>query len=215
MSTHKIIKVLIAEENAIFLNEASELIRKEHDMEIVGKVDGRSQIKKALNLNPDIIVLNPSLFSPEDLPDMLHNIKKRGEILLLLRKDADDKTLMDALTAGVKGYIKSSDLSRHLPAAIRAVEREDLWAERRILNRLVTGSYIIKKNIEYKLKTISSPLTDKEKEIIHEVLKGASNREISKRFHVTEMTVKTHLYRIFKKMKVRSRAQAIAYLIYP
>jgi DNA-binding NarL/FixJ family response regulator len=211
------IRILIAEQKDDHLKELANLIKREQDIELLDTVEKSNQVIKQMALNPDIILLNSALFPPEELSMIFHKIKKKSPktgILFLLRKDADDKALMEALIEGVKGYVKRTEISRYLIEAIRAVAAGEIWAERRILNKFITGTPLIQKNIESKLKALSNPLTRRETAIIHEVLKGASNRDISRKYKITEMTVKTHLYRIYKKMKVKSRAQAIAYLIY-
>lgn len=211
------IRLLIAEEKGDDLEELTDLIGKEPDMEVVETAQESNKIMKGLNLNPDILILNPFLFPPEEISGILHKIKRKAPkigTLLLLRKEMDDKTIMESLIDGVKGYIKKGAISRNLIDAIKAISEGEIWAERRILNRFITGTPLIQKNIESKLRGLPNPLTRRETALIHEVLKGASNREISKKYKITEMTVKTHLYRIYKKMKVKSRAQAIAYLIY-
>lgn len=213
----KTIKLLIAEEKGELLEEISEIINKQPDMEIVGTAEDSGRIMKGLNSNPDIIILNPSILSAKELSETIHKIKKKVPkigIFLILKRDMDDKSIMEALIDGVRGYIKRAGVSRILVDAIKSVSEGEVWAERRILNKFITGTPLIQKNIESKLRSLPNPLTRRETALIHEVLKGASNREISKKYKITEMTVKTHLYRIYKKMKVKSRAQAIAGLIY-
>jgi len=213
----KTIRLLVAEEKEDNLKEVTDLIRKEPDMEVVETAQELTKIMKGLNLSPDILLLNPSLFPIEELSGILHKIRKKAPkigILLLLRKEMDDKVIMESLIDGIRGYIRETTIPRILISAIRAVSRGEVWAERRILNRFITGTPLIQKNIESKLRGLPDPLTKRETSLIYEVLKGASNRDIAKKYKITEMTVKTHLYRIYKKMKVKSRAQAIAYLIY-
>jgi LuxR family transcriptional regulator of csgAB operon len=60
-----------------------------------------------------------------------------------------------------------------------------------------------------------SPLTNREMEMLTLVLPGASNREIADQSSISERTVKTHLYRVYRKLKVKSRTKAIALLSHP
>ncbi|MEK6693574.1 MAG: response regulator transcription factor [Nitrospirota bacterium] len=212
------IKLLIVEEKGNNLKEITDAIANQPDIEILDIIEKSMNLMKGISENPDIILLNPSIFPHDELTSVLHKIKRkapRAGTLILLKKDIEDKGIMEALIDGAKGYIKRSEVSRYLPDAIKMISKGEVWAERRILNRFLTGAPLIQKNIESKLKTIPAPLTKRETTLIHEVLKGSSNRDISKKYKITEMTVKTHLYRIYKKMKVKSRAQAIAYLVYP
>lgn len=214
----KTIRVLIAAEKGDNLKELIDIVSKESDMGLLDSIEEFTHLMKVLTMNPDVIILDQALFPREEIPVVLSKIKKkahRAGTILLLKRDTDDKALMEALIDGVKGYIKKAEVPKYLTEAIRSVSEGDVWAERRILNKFLTGTPLIQKNIESKLKTIHNPLTKRETELIREVLKGTSNRDIARKYKITEMTVKTHLYRIYKKMKVKSRAQAIAYLIYP
>ncbi len=214
----KTIRVLIAAEKGDNLKELIDIVSKESDMGLLDSIEESTHLMKVLTMNPDVIILDQALFPREEIPVVLSKIKKKAHkagTILLLKRDTDDKSLMEALIDGVKGYIKKAEVPKYLTEAIRSVSEGDVWAERRILNKFLTGIPLIQKNIESKLKTIHNPLTKRETELIREVLKGTSNRGIARKYKITEMTVKTHLYRIYKKMKVKSRAQAIAYLIYP
>lgn len=214
----KPIRLLVVEERGNNLQEITDTIANQPDIELIDTVEKPLQLMKGLSENPDVIILNPSVFPQDELTSVLHKIKRKSpkaETLLLLTNDVDDRHIMEALINGVKGYIKRSAVTRYLLDAVKMISKGEIWAERRILNKFLSGTPLIQKNIESKLKTIPTPLTKRETALIHEVLKGSSNRDISKKYKITEMTVKTHLYRIYKKMRVKSRAQAIAYLIYP
>lgn len=211
------IRVLIAYNNFIFCEGISELLQKEDDLEIVGKIVDGTEILDHLHQKPDVFILDPSLFSLEELPGILHKIKEKSpkiKILLCLKEELPEQLLVNFLMFGVDGYIKRSINAKHLIAAIRAVYAGDIWAERSLLNKFVTCPTIFVTAMESKLASLDNPLTKREKEIVSLLLLGLSNRTIADRLHICEKTVKTHFNSIFKKMKVKNRSQLVAFLIH-
>jgi LuxR family transcriptional regulator of csgAB operon len=112
---------------------------------------------------------------------------------------------------GVRGYIHTADAPAIVAKAIRAVHDGEIWVERRLFEMALSKPMLLPETLLSNIPGLQ-PLTDREMEVLTMVLQGATNREIADRSSISERTVKTHLYRVYKKLKVKSRTKAIALL---
>jgi DNA-binding NarL/FixJ family response regulator len=99
--------------------------------------------------------------------------------------------------------------SSHLIKSVKAVFDGELWAERKLMGKVVDGSSYPTKKLEVKGQIYD--LTETEIKIIKLVLTGMTNREIADELYISEKTVKFHLYKIFKKLTVKNRAGLILF----
>jgi DNA-binding NarL/FixJ family response regulator len=123
----------------------------------------------------------------------------------------DDERLIDEIKMGIRGYLRVSDPPALMAKAVRAVTAGSIWAERRILEKTISKHMLLPEMLRSHIPDLQ-PLTSRETDMLNMVLKGATNREIAEMSNISERTVKTHLYRVYRKLKVKSRAKAIAML---
>jgi len=211
------IKIVLSCSSPLFSEGMAALLQKEADMEIVGKVEDGSQAIKSLGLGPDVFILDPLLFASEELLRVVRELRIKSPLtkilLLFLETEMSEESLMQCMTAGVDGYIRRSTKLEQLVEAIRAVHAGRVWAERTLLVKIVRCSPFVVQDLESKLSKLDNSLTKREKEIISFLFLGLPNKRISHKLHISEMTVKTHLNNIFKKMKVSNRTQVVASLM--
>jgi two-component system response regulator DegU len=212
----KTIKVLVAYDSCIFCEAISKLLQKEPDIEVVGRSEDCPEVMQDLDHGPDVLILGPSLFDPAELPKRVLEIKGRSprtRILLFLDEEISDISLMRFLMqGGIDGYIRSSDTSTHLIAAVRSVSAGNIWADRKLLNKFVHCPPLPATTAEARLSQMGDHLTKREKEIISLLLLGLPNKALSERLNISEKTVKTHLNSIYRKMKVNNRTQVVTSL---
>ncbi len=214
----KAIRTIISCTSPLLCEGIEVLLKKEQDIEIIGKIEDGSQTVKSLDLRPDVMILDPLLYRPEELSKVVHELKTnahRTRILLFFSDvEMSDMSLMQYMMKGVDGYVKRTAKLTQLGEAIRTVHAGNIWAERKLLDKFVRYSPLLTTDLESKLAKLESPLTKREKEIITYLFLGLPNKRISHKLHISEKTVKTHLNNIFKKMKVNNRTQVICSLIY-
>jgi DNA-binding NarL/FixJ family response regulator len=214
----KTVRILIACESSLFCEGMIALLRREKDLELVGKIERGSLIMKGLARSPDIVILDPLLFGTDELLNVVDKMKMeapRTRILLISsEKEMSDTSLMQYMMRGVDGYIKRTEKLKHVVEAIRTVHAGSIWAERKLLQQFVRYSPFMTLDIDARLSKQENPLTKREKELVSFLVHGLSNKQISAMLHISEKTVKTHLNNIFKKMKVTSRTQIMSSLIY-
>ena len=106
---------------------------------------------------------------------------------------------MSGLKIGADDYVVKPFVLPNLLARIEAVLRRSNWNKKEIKNV----------DISFGSKEQAEPLTQREKEVLTMVAKGASNHDIAEKLFLKEVTVKTHMNSIFKKLKVSNRTQAV------
>ena len=194
------------------------LLDKKGDVEVVGTITDGSQAIKSLDVHPaDVFILDPLLFSWDELPQIVHQLKiasPRTKLLLLIETEMSDSSLMQCMMKGIDGYVKRSAKLEQLVEAIRSVHAGNIWADRKLLEKFVRYAPVQTSNLESRLSQLENPLTNREKEIISFLIRGLPNKLISHAMHISEKTVKTHLNNIFKKMKVSNRTQVVSTLIH-
>jgi DNA-binding NarL/FixJ family response regulator len=116
---------------------------------------------------------------------------------------------MQALKRGVNGLFLSSCNSSDLVKGIKAILNGELWFSRRSLTAVLSDL----QNSNKEPPSLEKPLTPREKEILLCILTGASNRQLSSDLNISFLTVKSHLYNIYKKINVPNRLQATLWAI--
>jgi len=205
---------MIVDNDHAQMESLSTMLRKEPTLDLTTIVSSRETAIKQLVSKPDILLLNPDILKHRTLSRFLHSINEKSpgtRTLLLFKNVPSDESLIIDLKTGVRGYLKSSDSSAIVVKAIHAVHAGEIWAERRLLEMAMSKPMLLPETLNEQVPGLT-PLTNREMEMLTLVLQGATNREIAVKSSISERTVKTHLYRVFRKLKVKSRTKAIALL---
>jgi len=187
---------------------------RQDSMGIISIVSSRETAIKQLTACPDIMLLDPEVLKDHTLSRFIHTIhskSSRTRIIHVLQRTPTDEELIYDIKAGIRGYIKTTDSSAIMIKAIHAVFNGEMWAERRILEKAISYPLSLPEILNVNVPGLA-PLTNREKEMLTLVMKGESNKEIAERSSISERTVKTHLYRVYRKLNVKSRTKAIALL---
>jgi DNA-binding NarL/FixJ family response regulator len=126
--------------------------------------------------------------------------------VIIYNVDADDKKVMSLIAYGVKGIIYTNDPLNSFIQSIKKVYAGEMWIKREVLQQFIESSYPLDA-----MSGNENVLTKREREILYMVAKGYSNKDIMKKLGVSLTTVKTHIYRIYKKTNIKNRAQAASY----
>lgn len=213
----KTIRVAIAYDGSLFCEGLRELLRKEQDIDVAAVSEDGTEITRTLPGDVDVLILDHSFFTEEEVPKVVHTLKAKIsglKILMFLEGHEPDDLLMHYLMLGVDGYVKGSMTALRLVEAIRSVYAGTLWAERKLLSRFVMHPLLPVSELREIASRTDDPLTKREREIISLLMHGLSNRVLSERLHISETTVKTHLNNIYKKMKVNNRTQLVTTVIH-
>ncbi len=194
--------------------EALKAALNQGEFEIVSVVSGRETAIKQLSLEPGVLLLNPDTLKQRTLSRFIHSVQLKSpstRVVCVLKESPSEESAIADIKAGIRGFIKTTDQAAIIAKAIRSVHGGEIWAERRVLEKAIANPMLLPETLQSHVPGLM-PLTNREMEMLTLVLQGATNREIADRSKISERTVKTHLYRVYRKLKVKSRTKAIALL---
>jgi DNA-binding NarL/FixJ family response regulator len=132
---------------------------------------------------------------------------------LMLTNSTDEDAIIKALMAGAKGYLSKDASVSCLLNAIKVIDNGELWVERKLIAKYFNDAANSNSVQQEPRKKANQALTPREKEVLHLLTEGKTNKEIAQKLFISEKTVKSHLNRIFKKFNVTRRLEAILYAI--
>lgn len=192
-------KILIVDDNPKYLQDALPM----YGYEVVVVTDG-IQALKILSKNDEINlvlldVMMPNMNGWDTLKAIRANEKTKMLPVIMITAVSEEQKIVSGLKIGADDYIVKPFVLPNLLARIEAVLRRSNWNKKEVKN--VDISFTSDEPIE--------TLTQREKEVLSMVAKGSSNHDIAEKLFLKEVTVKTHLNSIFKKLKVSNRTQAV------
>jgi DNA-binding NarL/FixJ family response regulator len=208
------IRVLIADDQALVRSGFRMILEARDDLEVVGEAsDGAHALRlveqAGPDRRPDVVLMDvrmPGLDGVEATA-RLTGRPDAPRVIILTTYDLDE-ALYAALRAGASGFLLKDVRPADLVEAIRVVARGDALlapsATRRLLDRFVATDVT-----PPPVSGALDQLTDREREVLMLLVRGAANAEIAERLVVTEATVKTHVSSILRKLGVRDRVQAV------
>lgn len=209
-----VIRVLIADDQALVRRGFRMLLEIEPDLEIVGEAaDGLEAVALTRDLQPDVVLMDvrmPNVDGVEATRRLTADSRCHGKVIMLTTFDMDDY-VYDALHAGASGFLLKDIEPELLVAGIHAVHAgESLLAPtvtRRMIESFLRHRPAGNQADDAKLTT----LTQRERETLELIARGLTNTEIADTFVVSETTVKTHVSRVLMKLDVRDRVHAVIY----
>ncbi|CAH0244025.1 MULTISPECIES: response regulator [Priestia] len=205
------IKILIADDHHVVRKGLVFFLQTQPDLEIVGEAsNGEEAVKLATSLEPHIVLMDLSMPLLDGI-EATKELKKQAPHVqvMILTSFSDQDHVIPALEAGASGYqLKESDPDE-LVSAIRKLMNGENQLHPKVTTHLLTR---LTKSSEKKVNFIDH-LTKREKDVLKEIAKGKSNKEIGASLHITEKTVKTHVSNILSKLGVQDRTQAALYAV--
>ncbi|SDU77455.1 response regulator [Arcanobacterium phocae] len=185
------------------------------DMQVVlSASDGQQALNRLQSVPVDVILMDVRMEGMDGLTATRQITSTKlptgvdPKIIILTTFDEDDY-MMEGIRAGASGFLLKDAPTERMIEAIRTIYRGDAViapsTTRRLVDRLASETY----RIHASCPAILDVLTDREREVFHLIARGLTNTEIAERLFVAEATVKTHVTRIFAKLGVRDRVQAV------
>lgn len=205
------IRVLIADDHHIVRRGLLFFLKTQKDIEIVGEAkNGVEAVELANSLRPDVILMD--LVMPEvDGVEATRRITEKGLPckVLILTSFSDQDHVIPAIRAGASGYQLKDLEPDQLIAAIHAVHRGESQLHPKVTSHVMSH---FTRNVS-STKPLHEELTKRELEVLVEIAKGKSNKEIAASLFITEKTVKTHVSNILAKLELADRTQAALYAV--
>ena len=195
-----IASILVVDDNPKFLKDALPM----YGYDVTVAEDGIEALKVLSDENKhfDLILLDvmmPNMDGWDTLKAIRKNSKTEHMPVIMITAVSEDQKVVSGLKIGADDYIVKPFILPNLLARVEAVLRRSKWQ----------AEAATKKERKINKDVNIDALTPKEKEVLSLVAKGASNQEIADTMCVQDVTVKTHLNSIFKKLKVSNRTQAV------
>lgn len=177
--------------------------------DVVGEA---ASVEQALNLaveqRPALILLDLEIPPSDGVTALirLQELHYKGKVLVL-SAHREDEWIFRAMQAGAYGYVFKDRIASQLYDAIATVINNEVYLAPEVATHFFRLFHFYAGRSVQACQAIH--LTEREQEVLHWLVQGASNEEIAKRLYITVATVKAHLTAIFEKLKVTSRTQAI------
>lgn len=210
--------IVIAEDHTLMRESLCRALRDLHEYEVVGEAGNELQaIDTTTSLKPDYLFLDITSPGLNGL-NLIPVVKKKSpdtKILLISLNGDDDSVIVAGLKAGAKGYLsKNSNLS-DIRRALTIISKDEMWVERKLVNKIFEKDLFPEpaNDTNQIPHNTSMALTTREQDVLRLLVKGSTNKEIARDLYICEKTVKSHLNRIFRKLNVSRRLEAILYAI--
>ncbi|GHD14595.1 DNA-binding response regulator [Streptomyces finlayi] len=209
-------RVLIADDQEL-VRTGFRLILTARGIDVVGEAaDGEEAVAGARELRPDVVLLDIRMPGTDGLDAARRILAERPDCRVIMLTTFDlDHYVYAALAAGASGFLLKDVTSAHLAAAVRLVDTGDALLSPTITRRLVerfAGRTAPQPEPDPRTPAVHrdlATLTPREHEVLALMGRGLSNAELAAQLGLSEATVKTHVARIFAKLTLRDRAQAV------
>lgn len=207
------LRLLLGDDHTLVRHGLRKILEERPDWEIVGEADdGRSAVKKALALQPDVAILDigmPLLNGIDATRQIVH--KSPATKVLILSMHSDETYVTRALNAGATGYLLKDSAGKDLIKAVTAVSQGEAFFSPAV-SRLMLDDYM-RRAAAGGLTDRYDTLSDREREIFQLVAEGRSNKEVAELLGISPATVETHRARILQKLDIHNTAELVLYAV--
>lgn len=205
------IKILIADDQALFREGLRTLLSVQEEFKVVGEAsNGEEAVRLVVQNHPDVVLmdLRMPILDGVKATERLRSILPDVAVIVLTTFD-DDEFVFEGLRAGALGYMLKDVSSEKLFEAIRSAAKGEYFLLPSITARVIAEFARLPRPVQTKSADSPEILSPRENEILQLVATGASNKEIANRLVISEGTVKNHLSSILGKLNAKDRLQAV------
>lgn len=190
--------LLIADDHAVVRMGLSALLGVQPDFAIVGQAkDGEQAVRETVRLNPDVVIMD--LLMPKadgvEATRLLHVRAPHARVLVLTSYATSDG-IAQALEAGAAGAVMKTAENAELVAAIRKVAAGERYVSPEIQRLIDTDPPV-------------APLTERQREVLHSLTRGLTNRDIASQLGISVRSVEEHVNNLLEKIGATNRAEAV------
>lgn len=203
------VAVLLVDDQDLVRSGLRRILRRKDGFTIVAECSDGDEVPDALAAHrPDVVVMDLRMKRVDGIEATSRLSTCGGPPVLALTTFNDDELLSGALRAGAAGFVLKDSSAEELIRAVRAVARGDSYLDPAVTARVLTT---YRKAAEPPPNNAIADVTARELDVLTLIAKGRSNAEIADALGISNVTVKSHIGRIFTKLGLRDRAAAIVY----
>lgn len=207
------IRVLIADDHALFRKAVRTVLDTEEDIDVVGEAsDGEEAVAMATDQAPDVILMDirmPKLAGIDAARQINEQLPTTKVVMFTVSDEEAD--LFDAIKAGASGYLLKEVDPSEVAEAVRQIHAGHSLLSPAVASKLVSEfAQIARKTDE---RALRPRLTDRELQVLQLAADGLTNRQIGRKLHISENTVKNHMRNILEKLHLHSRMEAVLYAV--
>jgi len=204
------IKLLIADDHTLIRDGLQKIIHMDENITLAGEAShGEEAVNLALKEKPDVILMDinmPGVNGIEATKQIKEKLPDTAVVILTIHEDRE--YILELLSTGVSGYLLKDISADELLDVINKVA-----AGETIIDQRMGGKLMEEWNQQNQALEIKQQLTERELEVLKEIVRGESNRSIAEKLFISEKTVKNHTTSIFRKLDVHDRTQAVLHAI--
>ncbi|HJP79442.1 MAG TPA: response regulator transcription factor [Pseudonocardiaceae bacterium] len=205
------IRVLLADDQRVVRDGLALLLGLLPGVEVLDAAcDGAQAVELADRLRPDVVLMDLRMPRCDGVDATRLLREQHPEIkVIVLTTYADDRSVLDALRAGARGYLTKDAGAAQINETLQRVTGGQAVIDPAVAQHVIDA--IVPAKPEPEPPPLPDALTPREIEVLTLIADGLSNTEIARRLVITEATVKSHINRLLSKTGVRDRAQAVGY----
>src|SRR6266850_2146792 len=202
---HMPIRVALADDHVLVRQGLKSLLEREEFKVVAEAADGQEAVTQAVSLHPDITIMDISM-------PMLNGIDAARELgracpktkVILLTQHEEDQYILEALEAGVKGYVLKNQVARYL--VFQQVSRGMFYLSPGV-SRTVIEAY------RTKSERPADPLTARERQVLQLIAEGKSTKDIASLLDISVKTAESHRSRLMRKLDIHETASLVRYAV--
>jgi len=201
------VSVLLADDHQIFRQGLRVLLERER-FDVVGEAaDGREAVQLAERLKPDVVVLDfvMPMLNGLDAATQIHKVSPNTRTILLTMY-TEDQYVLEALRAGLRGYVIKTQAAADLVRAIREVLQNGVYLSPGI-SRTLVEAYLSGTAMP------ADPLTPRERQVLQLVAEGNTTKQVAVVLGLSVKTAETHRTKIMRKLEIHETAGLVRYAI--
>ena len=207
----KPIRVLLVDDQALFREGLSILLRRQSRLKVVGEADdGATGVAAALALRPEVVLMDLRMKTMGGVEATRRLCAQLPETrVLVLTTFEEDEEVFAAIRAGAAGYILKASPAEKLVEAICAVAAGGGPLEPTVAHKLMAEfARLSQDTAAARARRLAEPLSARETDVLRALVAGLSNKEIAAQLGLTEGTVKNHMTQVLVKLGALDRTQA-------
>lgn len=200
------IRVIVVDDHPVVCAGLARLISAESDLEVLATaLDGEKAIELDRTLRPDVTLMDLSMHPVDGVEATRRIMAQRPDAhVLVLAATADPPHVLAAIDAGALGFLLKDSDPTAIGDGIRAAARGESPLDPRLASTLVRDRHSRRAGVK---------LTDREAEVLALAAQGMLNKQIARTLGIGEKTVKAHLGRVYERLGVTNRADAVAWAL--